>query len=163
MLHWCCTDAILLYEVGLKGGVPKNFLLHHSTHFWVPITKIYLFLGVKMDFLFLFDCDYLRHKEEIRCTLVNADSCDSRNTKMPVIKYVKPRSYNRCMTYLSQQYGRGLVLTKPLPYEYVMQRFYNRGKTKFNVRHFSVSAIARVCVYQSASYSFLMAQTVAIK
>ena len=49
-----------------------------------------------MDFLFLFDCDCLRHKEGIRCTLVNADSCDSRNGKMPYIKFCLARSQMRC-------------------------------------------------------------------
>ena len=41
-----------------------------------------------MDFLFLFDCDCLRHKEGIRCTLVNADSYASINIKMSDINYV---------------------------------------------------------------------------
>ena len=110
------TYSLFSFELhDLKGGVPKFFLLHHSTHFWVPIMKIYFFLGVNMDFLFLFDCDCLRHKEGIRCTLVSADSCDSRNGKMPYIKYISPRLYKRCMTYSSQQYGGGFVLTKPLP------------------------------------------------
>ena len=86
-------------EILFKGGVPKFFLLHHSTHFWVPIMKIYFFWGVNMDFLFLFDCDCLRHKEGKRCTLVNADSCDSRTEKCLTLNFVLPRLYKRCMTY----------------------------------------------------------------
>ena len=131
-------------------ATPKIFLLHYLTHFGVPITKIYLFWGVKMFFfVFIWLWFDLRHKEGIWCISVSANARNSINTKMAVNNYIMPQSFRAVALALSCSLSLSLHVLRDATYKW----------PQWNIivySHFCINAIARVGTYWNASDSILM-------
>ena len=113
------------------------------------LQKYTYFGGLKCFFLFLFDCDCLRHKEGIWCISVSANARNSINTKMAVNNYIMPQSFRAAALALSCSLSLSLHVLRDATYKWPQRNIIVYS-------HFCINAIARVGTYWNASDSILM-------